>query len=276
MDEARPITITLNGQRVETTEGRYLLEVCREQGVEIPTLCHHESVTPAGACRLCSVEVQDGKGWSRVVVSCIYPCWDGMIVITDSPRVVGVRRLVLETLLARCPRVPLIQNLARQYGIRRPRFSTENHECILCGLCVRVCSEVVGVHALSMQGRGADKECGIPYPQVPSTHTNQGPSDGRTTYPSSTCIGCGACVYICPTECIHMTDRDGVRTIWHEEAGVKTSVRTFALRYCKTCGTLIGPDAQLRFIREKGNLPEDFHDLCIGCRAIARRPAAAT
>ncbi len=259
MDDAKTITITINGKQVQTTEGRYLLEVCRENGVDIPTLCHHEAVSPAGACRLCAVEVGDGKGRSRIVASCIYPCWDGMVVETESPRAVGVRRLVLETLLARAPKVPVIRDLARRYGIRRPRFPLENHQCILCGLCVRVCSEVVGVHALSMQGRGAEKECGTPY------------LSGE-----STCIGCGACVYVCPTECIHMEDRDGVRTIWHEDAGVKTSVRQFKLKYCKVCGAPLGPEYQLEYIRKKVGLPEDFHDLCPGCRATGRRVAATT
>jgi len=259
MQSSEAATITINGRTVETTAGRYLLDVCREEGIPIPTLCHHDSVAPAGACRLCVVEARDGKGWSRVVVSCIYPVWDGLIVETDSPRVVAVRRLVLETLLARCPKVPVIQDLARQYGIRKPRFPVENHECILCGLCVRVCSEVVGVHALSMQGRGATKECGTPY-----------------LGSESTCIGCGACVAVCPTGCIKMTDRNGVRTIWHEEDGVRSSVRTFRLKFCKACGALIGPEYQTEYVRRKVGLPEDFYDLCNGCRATGRKPRAAT
>lgn len=253
METGNPITITINGERFDTVAGKYLLDVCRENGIHIPTLCHHEAVTPAGACRLCVVEVKDGKGWSRVVVSCVYPCWDGMIVETDSARVIAVRKLVLETLLARCPTVPLIRNLAKEYGITQPRFPLEDHECILCSLCVRVCSEVVGVHALSMQGRGAEKTCGTPY-----------------LGSESTCIGCGACVYICPTECIHMEDKDGVRTIWHEEAKVRSSVRQFKLVYCKVCGALIGPDAYVEYLRKKGNVPEDLAEVCLGCRATRR------
>jgi len=249
----KPITITLNGKPVQTTDGKILLEICREEDIHIPTLCYHESLSSAGACRLCVVEARY-KDWSKVVVSCLYPVWDGLKVETDNERVHAVRRLVLEMLLARCPNVPLIRDLALEYGIKEPRFSTEDKECILCGLCVRACSETVNVHALSMQGRGAEKEVGIPYL-----------SD------MSTCIGCGACVYVCPTQCIRMEDKDGKRRIWHQDNERVTSLREFDLRYCKVCGTLIGPKEQLDFFSRNKGLDKGFYDICNGCHATGRK-----
>jgi len=253
----KPITIQLNGKPVETVDGRILLDICREQGVHIPTLCHHEALSAAGACRLCAVEAKY-KDWSKVVVSCIYPVWDGLEIETDNDRVHAVRKLVLEMLLARCPDVGLIQEMAREYGIEKPRFPTSDKECILCTLCVRACSEMVEVHALSMQSRGADKEVGLPYL-----------SD------ESTCIGCGACVYVCPTECIVMEDRDDVRRIWHRDGDRITSPREFELQRCKTCGTLMGPKKQLRYITDKVGLEKDFYDICNGCRVTGKKPAAS-
>jgi len=246
----KEITIYVNGKEVKTRDGAILLPILKDLGIKVPALCFLEGVSSAGACRLCVVEAKY-KNWSRVVISCLYPVWDGVQIETDNERVHAVRRLVLETLLARCPNVPLIQRLASEYGIKKPRFKLENHECILCSLCVRVCAEVVGVHALSMQGRGAEKECGTPY------------LGGE-----STCIGCGACVYVCPTECIKMEDKDGFRTIWHEEAGVKTSVRRFELKTCKVCGAVIGPKYQIEYISKKTGVPVDYYDLCKTCKAL--------
>ena len=255
MEEGKPITIKIDGREVHTTDGAILLDVCREQGIDIPTLCHHESVSPAGACRLCSVEARY-KDWSKVVVSCIYPVWDGLEVLTRSDRTIAVRKLVLETLLARGPNVKVVRDLAREYGIEEPRFPVEDHECILCSLCVRTCDEVVGVHALSMQGRGKDKVVGLPYL-----------SD------VSTCIGCGACVYVCPTQCIKLVDEGGVRRMWHEDGGGKrSSEREFELKYCKVCGDKIGPKKQLDHFIESVGLPENFYDICKGCRATGHTP----
>jgi heterodisulfide reductase subunit A2 len=107
--------------------------------VDIPTLCHHKALEPAGMCRICSVELFDGRR-SRYVTACNYPIWEGMEVRTDSEGVHQGRKLIVELLLARCPEVPLLQKLAKKYGIEKPRFKTEDDDCILCG-CVFVCAK---------------------------------------------------------------------------------------------------------------------------------------
>jgi NADH dehydrogenase/NADH:ubiquinone oxidoreductase subunit G len=177
------IRFTINGQPVEAEPGWTVLDTARQYGIEIPTLCYHESVEPSGACRLCVVEAKKDQ-WSKVVISCMYPPWDGVEIMTDSPRVLNVRRWVLEMLLAECPASPEIQTLADQYGVGGTRFEVKDPEelCMLCGLCVRVCREVVGVEAISFASRGTSKKISTPYME-----------------PNPACIACGSCLAVCPT-----------------------------------------------------------------------------
>jgi bidirectional [NiFe] hydrogenase diaphorase subunit len=178
------IHFNINGREVSGEEGWTILEVAREHGIDIPTLCHHGAVEPSGACRLCMVEVHDGRR-SRVVASCLYPITPGLKVTTDSDRIKNVRRWVLQMLLDDHPGSERLQTLAKTYGLSPSRFKSSNYEdyCILCGLCVRACDEVAGVGSLSFGNRGVNKEITTSYHQ-----------------PSPECIGCGTCLYVCPTE----------------------------------------------------------------------------
>lgn len=177
------IAFTINEQQVQAQEGWTVLETAKEYGIRIPTLCYHESVSTSGACRLCVVEIKEGN-WSKVVISCMYPVKEGLQVLTDSERVKNVRRWILEMLLAECPASGEIKKLAAEYGVTTTRFDVKNpdEECLLCGLCVKVCREVVGVSAITTIGRGVHKFIGSPY--------------GK---PSEACVACGSCVTICPT-----------------------------------------------------------------------------
>jgi NADH dehydrogenase/NADH:ubiquinone oxidoreductase subunit G len=177
------IEFFINDQPVEAQSGWTVLETARQYGIHIPTLCYHEAVKPSGACRLCVVELKDGD-WSKVVISCMYPAEAGLRVYTESERVKNVRRWILKMLLAQCPASPEIRDLAAQYGVKDTRFASHHPEekCILCGLCLRVCAEVVGVSAISTSGRGVHKKISPPFDQ-----------------PSATCVACGSCVTVCPT-----------------------------------------------------------------------------
>jgi NADH dehydrogenase/NADH:ubiquinone oxidoreductase subunit G len=183
MSDKDLIHFTINGMAVQAEPGWTVLDTARQYGVHIPTLCYHEAVEPSGACRLCVVEAKKDQ-WSKVVISCMYPPWEGLEVETDSPRVLNVRRWVLEMLLAECPKSEEIKRLAEDYGVYRTRFQVKDPEeqCMLCGLCVRVCREVVGVEAISFASRGASKTISTPY-MVPNT----------------ACIACGSCLSVCPT-----------------------------------------------------------------------------
>ena len=98
-------TLIIDGQEVHAEEGQTILEVARENGIEIPTLCSHPLLEPYGACRLCTVEVIR-RGRSRLETSCTHPAWDGLEVKTRAPAVIEARKTILELMLSRCPNVP--------------------------------------------------------------------------------------------------------------------------------------------------------------------------
>jgi heterodisulfide reductase subunit A len=174
------ITFKLNGKTVQGEEGQYILQVAEKFGVDIPTLCHHKALEPGGMCRLCTVEVFDGRR-TRFVTACNYPIWEGMEVKTDTEAVHDGRKLIVEMLLARCPEVPILNDLATRYGIDEPRFEKGDDTCILCGLCTRTC-EKMGANAITLTGRGLDLEVDTPF------HLQ-----------TDLCIACGACASVCPT-----------------------------------------------------------------------------
>ena len=174
------VTFKINGKTVQGEEGQYILQVAEKYGVDIPTLCHHKALEPAGMCRLCTVELFDGRR-TRYVTACNYPIWDGMEIKTDSEAVHQGRRLIVELLLARCPDVPVLKDLAKQYGIEAPRFELGDDTCILCGLCTRTC-EKMGANAITLTGRGLDLTVDTPF------HVQ-----------TDLCIACGACASVCPT-----------------------------------------------------------------------------
>lgn len=196
------VSIQIDNQAVQVPEGSYVLEAARKLGIEIPTLCHYAHMTPYAACRLCVVEAHDGKGWSKIVTACNYPAWEGLQVVTDSPRVVHSRRVNLEMLQSRCAKLPVLDDLARKFGIDTPRWGYGTDTCILCGLCVRICDEVVGAHALAFSDRGITRRVSTPF--------------DRDT---SDCILCGACAQVCPTGHIVLEDIDG-HAVNHREMGL--------------------------------------------------------
>jgi len=174
------IRFKLNGETVEGDKGQFLLQVAEKSGVKIPTLCHHKALEPAGMCRLCTVELFDGRR-TRYVTACNYPIWEGMEVKTDTEGVHEGRRLIVEMLLARCPDVPILAELSKRYGIKETRFPREKDTCILCGLCTRIC-ERMGNSAIRLTGRGLDMKVDTPFHRQ-----------------TDACIACGACAFVCPT-----------------------------------------------------------------------------
>ena len=238
------VTLTIDGREFQAEEGRTILEIARDNGIEIPALCYNEGVEPYGACRLCLVEISKNHR-TRLVTSCLYPIEEGLVVNTASERVVANRKMLMELLLARCSGVKVIEDLARKIGVEKPSFKPEyleKNECILCGLCVRACREVVGTSAISLANRGVNREVAAPF---------------LGTAPD--CIGCGSCVFICPTKCIKMEDKGDIRTIHNWKVD-------FKLKKCKVCGNYFAPEKQLEYIRKKLDLPEDFFDTCPNCK----------
>jgi NADH dehydrogenase/NADH:ubiquinone oxidoreductase subunit G len=236
------VNFIIDGKKVEAEEGATVLQVARANNIPIPTLCYHESVAATGSCRMCVVEVKKGKR-TRIVTSCLYPVDEGIVVDTNTERVKNVRSFVLQLLMARCPESDVVADMAKELGVEpQPAFhpDTDKGKCILCRLCVKACEDVVGVSAIGMVARGKKKAVGTPFAED-----------------SATCIGCGACAYICPTEHIVMESTRSKRKIWG---------RTFKMQACDKCGRYFAPVDQLKFISQTTGTPMTELVTCISCK----------
>jgi bidirectional [NiFe] hydrogenase diaphorase subunit len=189
------VTLYINGLKVSVEKGTTLLEAAQFLGFPIPTLCHVEGLSPYGACRLCVVEIGEGPR-AKLVSSCTYPAEEGLKVRTASERVVRARKMVLELLLASCPQSKTIQDLAAAHDIRQQRFKQEYEDCILCGLCVRMCEEQMMAKAIGFRGRGQNRSIGTPFDIT-----------------SDVCRQCGGCMYICPACSLRCTYNEPEKAI---------------------------------------------------------------
>ena len=150
----KKIQLSIDGKRVRADAGKTILEVSRENGIYIPTLCHHDQLQPAGTCRLCLVEISN-KNRKRLVASCVYEVEENLVVKTDSKKIRKIRRMIVELLF------PSVPALAKEFGVEKSRFIPEHTDCCLCGLCVRHCAEVKKLHAVYFNGRGIERELAV-------------------------------------------------------------------------------------------------------------------
>ncbi|MGD9402704.1 MAG: FAD-dependent oxidoreductase, partial [bacterium] len=179
--ESDKIKLVIDDRPVEVEKGATLLEACAKLDIKIPTLCYHKALTPYGACRLCLVEVEAG-GRTSIQTSCNYPAREGLTVRTSTERVIKTRRLMAELLLARCPDSENIKTIAGELGVTGQRIEPKNDDCILCGLCVRICKERMGRGVLAFSNRGSGRVISPAF----DAHSDE-------------CQTCGACYSVCPT-----------------------------------------------------------------------------
>ena len=180
------VNLTINDQKVAVEPGKSVLEACRQIGIKIPTLCYHPALPAYGACRLCLVEVSE-RDRTKITTSCLLPAREGLIIRTDTERVTSTRKIMAELLLARCPSSDKVKEVAAELGVSESRFPKKNEDCILCGLCTRVCSELMKTGAIDFAGRGYRRKVQPAYDKH-----------------SPICMACGACQVVCPTGAIQL------------------------------------------------------------------------
>jgi bidirectional [NiFe] hydrogenase diaphorase subunit len=234
------VTIQIDGKKIKAAEGSTILDNAREMNIPIPTLCHNDNLTPFGACRLCTVEVKTNGKWT-LAASCTTPVADGMEVKTDSDAVKESRKLAASLLLKKHPGTRAVRDVAASLGIELPEVKAEEHDCILCGLCVRTCREIVGVGALAFEDRGPGRELEEP----------------RIVFDPAACIGCGSCVVACPTGYVKMEEEGDRRIIWN---------KVFKMVPCSVCGRYFAPEEQLEWISRKTGVPFAELTTCTSCR----------
>ena len=238
----KKIKTIINEIEVEVERDRWAIDVIREMGIEIPTLCYHPALEPYGACRLCVVEVTKGK-WTWLSASCDLPIREGLSIKTDTPAVKKSRQLAIELVWARAPQAEGIAELAAQLGVKKPRFNIHNDigKCILCGLCVRVCDKLIGVSALNFAKRGIERNVDTPF--------------GKQ---SNTCIGCNACIAVCPTGHIVSVDKGHTRSFeaWNTE---------LEMLNCKTCSKPYMPVKEFEYIQSKLGNKTPLQKICPSC-----------
>ena len=220
--------MTIDGQSIEFTDEPNVLSVIRKAGIDIPTLCYHSELSIYGACRLCTVEDSRGKTFA----SCSEKPRDGMVIYTNTPRLMRYRKLILELLLAaHCRDCTTciksgechLQELAHRMGVHEIRFEnvretqpidTSSHaiirdpnKCILCGDCVRMCDNVQNINAIDFAYRGTDAQV------MPAFNKKIAETD---------CVGCGQCRVVCPTGAISI--HTNIDEVWEALADKNTKV----------------------------------------------------
>ncbi len=160
--------------------GTSVLDAAMEYGICIPHLCHIPYLSDMGACRLCIVEhIENGR--AKVTTSCTLRVQEGMVIRTNTEKIRKLRRNIAELLVAEAPNSRAVQDIAVRCGVKEVRYPFRNNDCVLCGRCVRVCTEMWGARAIGFVGRGKERHVDFPFGVRPDF-----------------CKQCSSCVDLCP------------------------------------------------------------------------------
>lgn len=173
-------TLTIDGAKVRAPRGASVLDAALDYGICIPHLCHMRGITPIGACRVCIVEVVE-NGRSKVTASCTLEVEEGMVILAHSEKILRARKNIAEMLVAQAPNSRAVQDVALRCGLKEVRYPFRHESCVLCGRCVRACSEIWQSESLGFVGRGSERHVALPFNKRPEF-----------------CKRCNACIDLCP------------------------------------------------------------------------------
>ncbi|MFW6180925.1 MAG: 2Fe-2S iron-sulfur cluster-binding protein [Spirochaetota bacterium] len=248
-------TVTIEGTGVQVPAESTILDAAKKAGVWIPTLCYSPVLPATASCRICLVELDRG-GWSQLVTACNYPVRRDITVRANSERAVKARRGVMQLLLARSPESMELKELALRMGVREtpyPTVTESQRNCILCGLCISVCEEVIGCSAIGYAGRSADRTVTTPFRLA-----------------SEDCIACGACAAVCPVGTIQVRiHRDT------GEAEISPFKSRAKLLVCEECGRQLVTEPVGAQVLERVKIDwEEFRKRARLCPECRRKHAA--
>ncbi len=246
------VTVYINDKEYKALKGEPLLNVARRNGIYIPALCYEESLKPYGACRLCLVDVKEGSK-KGITTSCSLACSEGLSVNTDTDEIKKHRKVLFELYLSEAPNSEKIRDMAARCGVFSTRFELKRQKndslsgkCVLCGLCVRTCNEIMEAGVISFIGRGYGTKINTPYFEA-----------------SDVCMGCRACLEVCPTKAITIADTEDIRLM------VSWSDTEVELKKCSVCGKYYAPvklDNKIDSLYYYRDKDEKLKSMCPECR----------
>ncbi len=246
------VKIKINNVEYLANEGENILSFCRTNGIDIPALCYSEALKPYGACRLCIVDVKGGNVSQGITTSCTLKASEGMEIVTDTEEIKNHRKILFQFYLAQAPESQTIRKLAAEYGVHETHFTKKiktddnlGNQCVLCGLCVRVCNDIIEKGVISYIGRGYHIKINTAY-----------------SFPSDICLGCKACAEVCPTGAIRFEDEDEIRV------GYSWSETKIPLKRCSICGNYYTtqPFSERTLHGINPEIEEELSDMCPDCR----------